>query len=68
MQEGLRQIILLNVWQSRLLVEADQETLSQVGVRIIRTGHIKGRVELMSMRIGKVVKVVMIARVEEMRM
>jgi hypothetical protein len=37
-------------------------------VRIIRTGHIKGRVELMSMRIGKILKVVMIARVEEMRM
>jgi hypothetical protein len=45
-------------------VEADQETLSQVGVR---TGHIKGQFgELMSMRIGKMVKVVMIERVEEM--
>jgi hypothetical protein len=48
---------------------AGQETLSQVGVRIIRTGHyIKGRGELMSMRIGKMVNGVMIERVEEVQM
>jgi hypothetical protein len=38
-----------------------------IGVRIIHTGHIKGQFgELMSMRIGKMVKVV-IERMEEVR-
>lgn len=47
---------------------ADQETLSQVWVHIIRTGHIKGQFgELMSMRIGKIVKVVIVERIEEVR-
>jgi hypothetical protein len=60
---GFTTIKIVVVSQNPTLV-ADQETSSQVGVRIIRTGHIKGRGELMSMKIGEMVKVVMIKRVD----